>query len=164
MKYISLFFVMLCSYTLVQATVVLEERKMKLKEFPCSSCHGDFVNEKAKFPLSKPHDSLKFKHMDSIKNCYTCHDKDDRDFLKLHAGEKISFDESYKLCFQCHGEKKRDWQAGIHGKQIGSWNGDKYKFVCTSCHEAHHPKFRMMKADPAPKHPRGKQSQDQGGH
>lgn len=163
MKNILLFVLVLFSVQSVFAEVTIEERKMKLKHFSCNKCHGDFKNDAVDLPLTKPHDNIKFKHMDSILNCYSCHDKEDRNFLKLHTGEKVDFDQSYRVCFQCHGEKKRDWENGTHGKQIGSWNGDKYKFVCTSCHEAHHPKFRTMKADPGPKHPSGKK-QSSGGH
>lgn len=160
MKYILTILVILCTCFVSVAEITLSERKMKLKSFPCMNCHGDFLHDEIsqKKNFTKPHENLKFKHMDSIKNCYSCHDKKDRDLLVLNNGKKVGFDESYKQCFQCHGEKKRDWENGTHGKQIGSWNGDKYKLVCASCHNPHHPKFPQMKADPGPKHPKGKQT------
>lgn len=149
-----LFFFLFC-FNLVAEEIFIEERELKIKNFPCMTCHGSIKNNKANFPLQKPHDELQFKHMDSIKNCFQCHDKKDRNILKLQTGEKISFNESYRQCFQCHGEKKRDWELGMHGKMVGKWNGDKYKSTCTDCHEPHHPKFPQMKADPGPVHPRG---------
>ncbi|MCB9062056.1 MAG: hypothetical protein H6622_11090 [Halobacteriovoraceae bacterium] len=136
------------------AEITLEDRGLKIKNFPCMNCHSNINNSQANFPLQKPHDRLEFKHMDSVKNCFQCHDKSDRNQLVLLNGEKINFNESHKQCFQCHGTKKRDWELGIHGKSIGSWSGDKYKFTCASCHEPHHPKFRKMQAVPGPVHPR----------
>ena len=133
------------------AETTLEERVYKIKNFPCMQCHGNISHKSISPQLKRPHDQLIFKHMESIKNCYKCHDKKDRDRLVLQTGEFINFNESHKLCFQCHGEKKRDWELGMHGKMVGSWNGNKYKYTCTNCHEPHHPKFRKMKADPAPK-------------
>lgn len=137
------------------AATQMEERQMMLKNYPCMKCHENVKNDVPQLPLSKPHDNLEFKHMSTVMNCYNCHDKENRDLVILNTGEKVDFNQAYKICFQCHGEKKRDWENGTHGKQIGSWNGDKYKFVCGSCHEAHSPKFPMMKADPGAKHPRG---------
>ncbi len=137
---------------------------MSMNHFPCMSCHGAINNEKAAIPLTKPHEKLKFKHMETIKNCYTCHDQKNRNLLVLANGKKVDFDNSYRICFQCHGEKKRDWEKGIHGKQIGSWNGDKFRFSCANCHEAHSPKFRLMKADPGPRHPHSKEMKKRMNH
>jgi len=154
MKLITLLMILLITSSYAQESVEIEKRQMLLKNFPCMNCHANIKNSKANMPLSEPHQSTLFKHMDEITHCYSCHDEKDRNLLLLANGEKISFDESYRLCFQCHGEKKRDWELGIHGKQVGSWSGKKYKYVCTSCHEAHHPAFRLMEADPGPRHPR----------
>jgi len=159
-------FIILCfaSFNLFGDGIVLEERAMKIKTFPCMDCHGNFQNKKPSFPLSKPHNDLVFKHMDSVKSCFQCHDEADRNALRLQTGEKITFNESHKQCFQCHGEKKRDWELGMHGKMVGAWNGTKYKNTCTNCHEPHHPRFRKMKADPGPVHPHAKENASKGGH
>ena len=135
------------------ANVVVEQRKHAVKNFPCMECHKNKDVSEVKLPLSKPHEHLKFDHHDEIRNCFSCHDKKDRDYLHLYSGKKISFDEGYELCIQCHGEKKKDWENGIHGKQIGKWNGEKFRFSCTHCHDPHHPQFRLMMADPGPVHP-----------
>ncbi len=140
--------------------IEIEQREFKLKNFPCMSCHeADKSKLPTTFPLLTPHERIEFKHHDNIKNCYSCHDSSNLDKLVLHTKEKISFNESYRLCFQCHGEKKRDWELGTHGKMKGSWNGRKYKYNCTNCHNPHKPPFRQMKADPGPVHPRGKKGQ-----
>jgi len=62
----------------------------------------------------------------------------------------IDFNESYKLCGQCHGPKLRDWEAGIHGRRTGQWNGEKEYLLCAHCHDPHSPKFPPMKPEPAP--------------
>lgn len=130
-----------------------EERELKIKTFPCMSCHDSGTKLPSKFPLLTPHNKQIFNHHDNIKNCYSCHNAENKDQLVLQTGEKISFNDSQRLCFQCHGEKKRDWELGTHGKTIGSWNGKKYKYTCTNCHNPHSPPFRKMKADPGPVHP-----------
>lgn len=155
MKIINISFFLFLIIANAFAIIQIEERQMLLSNYPCVKCHESIKNETPKFPLKAPHERMEFKHMDSINNCYTCHDKDNREQIKLNSGQKVDFNQAYKVCFDCHGEKKRDWENGTHGKQIGSWNGDKFKFVCTTCHEAHSPKFPLMKADPGAKHPRG---------
>ncbi|WP_127716401.1 hypothetical protein [Halobacteriovorax sp. HLS] len=163
-KRITIAFVLLSSVVIADDLVEIESRGLSIKNFPCMKCHGDFTHDKInELPLATPHERLEFKHHDNIKNCYSCHDKGDRNQLVLHTGEKIGFDQSYRQCFQCHGEKKRDWELGIHGKMVGSWSGKKYKSTCTSCHNPHKPKFRLMKADPGPVHPQGKKHNG-GGH
>jgi len=133
-----------------------------MDNFPCMECHKNINNAQAIFPLKTPHHNMTFKHMDSIKNCYLCHDKKDRDKLVLQDGTKIGFDKSYLQCASCHGEKIRDWKNGIHGKQIGSWNGKKYRSSCATCHDAHTPKFPQFVADPGPVHPNPKKHKGKG--
>ncbi len=153
---LTLFFIFIsfCATT-VAGEIQIEQRELKIKNFPCMDCHSNIKNTEVNFPLKKPHDNIILDHMDSVKNCFKCHDQKNRHLLILQTGEKIGFNESYRQCFQCHGMKKRDWLLGIHGKMVGSWNGKKYKYTCVNCHDPHHPKFRQMKADPGPVHPRG---------
>lgn len=149
MKYLILFFTISSLY----AQVEIEERQDVVKGFPCMKCHGNFENEKAHFPLKTPHNNIKLQHYKEINNCYFCHDKGNREQLKLINGEKVGFNNGWKVCTQCHGEKFRDWKLGIHGKQIGSWKGKKYRYSCVSCHEPHHPEFPKWVADPLPEYP-----------
>lgn len=150
---------------LSHAKVSIAQRQQQLKHFPCMKCHINIKNDAAQFPLKTPHNNMTFKHNgENIKSCFLCHDKLDRNKLILISGEKISFNQSFKQCAQCHGEKKRDWDKGIHGKQVGSWNGDKYKESCTNCHNPHAPKFKKMMADPGPKHPRNQPKHNKKGH
>lgn len=139
-----------------QGEVILEKREEALQNFPCMTCHKSFQNEQAFFPPRRPHESLEFRHHDSIQNCFSCHDKSDRNLLVLPTGKKIRFNESYQTCIHCHGEKGRDFKRGIHGKQIGSWKEDQFRFSCTHCHDPHSPAFKKMPADPGPPPPRGR--------
>jgi hypothetical protein len=160
-QFISLF-ILMASFK-AYSEVELEKRELQVKNFPCMKCHTNIVNEKASFPLQKPHQDMKFKHFDKVKNCFLCHDQKDRNSLKLVTGGTVSYDKSYMVCAQCHGEKARDWKLGIHGRQIGKWDGPKYRFACANCHNPHSPQFPRMKADPPPRHPHGKKAK-QGGH
>ena len=94
-----------------------------------------------------------FNHDSEHRWCLDCHDATNRDFLHLANGDRISFDESYLLCGQCHGEKLRDWKAGVHGRRIGDWNGEKQYLLCVNCHIPHQPKFRPLAPKPAPNRP-----------
>ncbi|RLA63415.1 MAG: hypothetical protein DRQ88_04665 [Epsilonproteobacteria bacterium] len=149
MKYLLLFLIIPSLY----AQVEIEQRLDIIKGFPCMKCHGSFVNKKSHFPLNTPHENIKLNHYKEINNCYFCHDRDNRNQLKLINGKKIAFNQGYKVCIQCHGEKNRDWKLGIHGKQVGSWSGKKYRYSCISCHEPHKPQFSKWIADPLPKYP-----------
>lgn len=149
MKYLLLFLIIPNLY----AQVEIEERLDIVKGYPCMKCHGNFENNKVHLPLKTPHKNIKLSHYKEINNCYFCHDKGNRDHLKLINGQKIGFNKGYKVCTQCHGEKFRDWKLGIHGRQVGSWNGKKYRYSCVGCHNPHHPKFPKWTADPLPKYP-----------
>jgi hypothetical protein len=138
----------------VQAGVVLQERAVGLESFPCSECHDSLEAGVTETPLDGNHEELLPKHMKRISQCTLCHNESDSDQLKLLNGTMVSFDQSHLVCIQCHGEKGSDWKRGIHGKQIGSWNGTQTRLLCSDCHEAHAPKFKQFVADPPPVKPR----------
>ena len=113
--------------------------------FPCSGCHtepGDRTRRQLAF-----HEDIQeiFDHDSEHRWCLDCHDAQDRDVLKLASGETVPFTESYRLCGQCHGDKYRDWRAGVHGKRVGQWNGEKTYFLCVNCHNPHTPGFKGVK-------------------
>ena len=136
-----------------QVRVVPVEKTIEY--FPCSRCH-QHVDEEMKSPDSfeKVHGRITFQHMKQIKDCNFCHDKKDYNYLRLFDGTRVDFNSSYQVCLQCHGEKKKDWETGVHGKQVGSWKGIKYRSSCVECHDAHFPQFKKVKADPAPPRPK----------
>ena len=110
--------------------------------FPCSQCH-DKAGDRTRRTLSF-HEDIQgmFDHDAEHRWCLDCHDNANRDFLHLTSGDTLPFTESYRLCGQCHGDKYRDWRAGVHGKRIGNWDGEKTYFLCVNCHNPHSPRFK----------------------
>jgi cytochrome c553 len=121
--------------------------------FPCSQCHdrpGDPTRRELGF-----HDDVQgmFRHDSRNRWCLDCHDNQNRDVLRLASGAHVPFTESYRLCGQCHGDKYRDWRAGVHGKRVGMWNGQKTYYLCVNCHNPHSPRFQPLKPEPRPARP-----------
>ncbi len=121
--------------------------------FPCKQCHdrpGDPTRRELAF-----HDEIQaqFSHDAEHRWCLDCHDNANRDVLHLSSGAPVPFTESYRLCGQCHGDKFRDWRAGVHGKRIGRWDGQKTYFLCVNCHNPHSPRFKALKPEPPPVRP-----------
>lgn len=126
-----------------------------LNNSPCSNCHGQFEPGEVEI-TSDSHEGLRgFKHMKHINTCTFCHNSEDPDQLvDFISGKKLPISQSHQICGQCHGEKYRDWSLGIHGKQIGNWNGKKKRSSCTLCHDPHSPQFPKMQASPPPVKPK----------
>lgn len=127
------------------------------ESYPCTDCHepGDVsdINTERR-ALDDPHTELALDHGPKEASwCYQCHSKEDRDALMKAGGTEVAFVESHLLCAQCHGEELRDWQAGVHGKRLGLWNGPKEELACVDCHSAHTPRFPSLRPLPPPKAP-----------
>lgn len=121
--------------------------------YPCSMCHADMEPNLVRRELVEFHEDIVFKHDEKNRWCMACHDAENRDMLHTAGGQLLDFKESYKLCGQCHGPKLRDWEAGIHGRRTGDWNGEKQYLLCAHCHNPHSPRFPDMKPEHAPKKP-----------
>ncbi len=113
--------------------------------YPCSARHADEKNRTRRELAFHEEQQSIFDHDSEHRWCLDCHDYDDRDVLRLAHGDKVPFTESYRLCGQCHGDKYRDWRAGVHGKRVGRWDGDKTYFLCVNCHNPHSPAFKGVK-------------------
>jgi len=120
--------------------------------FPCMQCHSAIPPNPERRALGM-HSNIDFKHDAEHRWCLDCHDKDDRNHLRLANGTLVPFTESYRLCGQCHGTQFRDWRSGIHGKRTGFWNGAKRYLLCVHCHNPHSPKFAQLKPLPPPVRP-----------
>lgn len=118
--------------------------------FPCSRCHARLITNPTWRKLVWAHTEIELRHNEKNRWCLDCHSVEDRDRLHLASGQLIEFAESYRLCGQCHGTKRRDWEAGEHGKRLGSWSGKKEYLLCASCHDPHHPRFAPMAPLPPP--------------
>ncbi len=120
-----------------------ETRKDKIARFKCSQCHNDkpvTVHQAAKIA----HGRIVLEHGSREKplDCFTCHDREDRDQLVTEGGQRVDMDHSYQLCGQCHFRQKKDWVGGAHGKRIGYWAGARVVKTCASCHDPHSPHFK----------------------
>ena len=119
-----------------------ETRKDKIGRFTCSQCHNDKPVSIAK-AAEVAHGDIRLNHgsPDKPLSCYTCHNKEERDYLVTEAGTKIDMDHSYQMCGQCHFRQKKDWVGGAHGKRLSYWAGRRVVKNCADCHNPHSPRF-----------------------
>ena len=119
-----------------------ETRKDKMERFKCSQCHNNKPVLIAK-AAEVAHGDIRLNHGSPEKplSCFTCHNKEERDFLVTEAGTKIDMDHSYQMCGQCHFRQKKDWVGGAHGKRLSYWAGQRVVKNCASCHNPHSPRF-----------------------
>ena len=119
-----------------------ETRKDKLERFKCSECH---TNKEVKMTRAAEiaHGDIVIVHGPPEKPlaCFTCHKKDERDFLVNENGMKVDMDHSYLMCSRCHFRESRDWIGGAHGKRVSYWAGERVVKNCASCHNPHSPRF-----------------------
>jgi len=121
--------------------------------FPCTQCH-EGPGDPTRRELGAHEEIQKlFDHDSANRWCLDCHDNQNRDVLRLASGAPVPFTESYRLCGQCHGDKYRDWRAGVHGKRVGRWDGERTYFLCVNCHNPHSPRFKAIKPEPRPLRP-----------
>jgi len=125
-----------------------------MTNYPCAECHSNVPVKKPEGEIPRPHSSIKMKHMPNARHCYLCHDKTDRNKLRLISGQSVSFNDTPRLCGQCHPSRKRDWDRGIHGKHVGSWRGTSHRYSCSDCHDPHAPKRGTVRALPPPPFPK----------
>ena len=120
-----------------------ETRKDKIERFKCSQCHYNkpvSISQAAEMA----HGDIKLDHGGREKplSCYTCHNKEERDYLETEAGVRVDIDHSYQLCAQCHFRQLKDWVGGAHGKRVSYWSGKRVVQSCVSCHNPHSPRFK----------------------
>jgi len=119
-----------------------ETRKDKMTRFTCSKCHNN-KNVTIVRAAEMAHGDITLVHGGGTKplSCFTCHSKDERDFLETETGIKVDMDHSYQMCGQCHFRQKKDWVGGAHGKRVYYWAGERVVKNCASCHDPHAPRF-----------------------
>ena len=119
-----------------------ETRKDKMERFTCSKCHNN-KNVTIVRAAEMAHGDITLVHGGRTKplSCFTCHNKDERDYLETEAGVKVDMDHSYQMCGQCHFRQKKDWVGGAHGKRVYYWAGKRVVKNCASCHDPHSPLF-----------------------
>jgi len=119
-----------------------ETRKDKIQRFRCSECHKNKPVRVA-HAAEIAHGEIVLAHGSEARplSCFSCHSKEERDFLETEDGMKVDMDHSYQLCGQCHFRQKKDWVGGAHGKRISYWAGRRVVKNCTGCHNPHSPRF-----------------------
>jgi len=124
----------------------------------CIACHNERrIRAQCEVCHTRIHDSMHntiiLRHAEDQRNCFGCHNPDDRDRLRLASGTTLPFEDSYLLCGQCHGPKLRDWRLGLHGKRTGEWRGKRKYLLCVHCHSPHEPRIKPMPALRRPPRP-----------
>jgi hypothetical protein len=118
----------------------------------CTECHSLFTsNPETPLRLNQHRNIVQAHGMND--RCFNCHDNLDRGRLVLSGGATIGFADAPRLCAGCHGTTYRDWQAGMHGRTVGSWDPaspQHTRLTCTECHDPHAPAFDPMMALPGP--------------
>ena len=86
-----------------------ETRKEKMERFKCSQCHNNTPVSVAN-AAEMAHGDIALNHGSPAKplSCYTCHNKDDRDFLVTEAGTKMDMDHGYQMSGKCQFRPKKD--------------------------------------------------------
>lgn len=124
-------------------TFYTEARKDEIERFRCTSCHNN-KDVKIQNAAKMAHGNIKVDHggQNEPLACFTCHNKNDRDYLNTSKDPKIDPDHVYKMCGECHFRQKKDWIGGAHGKRVTYWDGERVVKNCTSCHDPHSPRFK----------------------
>lgn len=135
------------------AALVVQPRRAAMTDPPritvegqlehCNACHQIFRSAHSGGEAIHYHPDIRLSHGLNTR-CVNCHDADDRERLTLRDGTTVSYAETPLLCAQCHGTLYRDWQAGTHGKTLGSWKvGEpaQRRLNCNECHDPHSPRY-----------------------
>jgi hypothetical protein len=136
------------------ATGQLDEKGNPVR-IACATCHTTKpVNATAVLgkPLTQFHQNLIGNH--GKLSCTSCHNSTDGyASLRLADGRSVAYANSMMLCAQCHGPQYRDYQHGAHGGMKGFWDlskGGRTRHTCTTCHDAHAPKYPTVTPAPPP--------------
>lgn len=135
--------------TVDNANYAVVPRKSELTFYPCSQCHQFLPANAEQRELISPHPSP-LEHSNGRFWCLTCHNKDDRDYLRRVDGALLDFDNAPELCASCHMARYRDWKGGAHGKRIKNWQGERVIESCPQCHSPHSPTIKPRAPQAAP--------------
>ncbi len=130
---------------------VKTRKESELEFYPCQDCHEEEEPNPRVRTLEEEHDDIELTHGDQQFWCLTCHLSGNLDHLRSLEDRGIDFDRSYRLCGQCHFQRHNDWLFGAHGKRVGSWRGERKLYLCTECHNPHHPAIEPIPPNPPPK-------------
>ncbi len=124
-------------------------RKSELFFYPCDQCHAAMEPDPAIRTLDTMHDG-EIEHGRGRIWCLSCHDLENRNYLKTLLNERVDFDEAHLVCGGCHANRHKDWYFGAHGKRVANWQGERTQYNCTHCHNPHSPAIEARAPKPAP--------------
>lgn len=144
--------------------VSLAHRDLVFARLHCQGCHDASEGVELKWnddgsaivPEAHKHPGLLHGRNNRNDHCFNCHDPDNLKQLRTIDGRSLKFEQSTLLCAGCHGPTFRDWEAGIHGRTTGFWDGrlgPTQRKDCASCHDPHAPSFPSLKPGPRPQSP-----------
>lgn len=124
-------------------------RKDDLFFYPCDQCHAAMEPNPEIRPLNVMHDA-EIEHGRGRIWCMSCHDLENRNYLKTLLDEPVEFDDAHLVCGGCHSSRHKDWVFGVHGKRVEKWQGERTLYDCAHCHDPHSPAIepRAPKAPP----------------
>ena len=117
-------------------------------EVGCSTCHSvrpPNPENRPSVSLDEFHQGLEFSHGQLA--CYSCHNPNNSDTLRLADGSMVEYGEVLTLCSQCHSKQAESFAHGAHGGMNGFWDltrGTQVKNNCIDCHDPHAPKYPQM--------------------
>ena len=131
----------------------MELSQLKLNERPLPTQECEFCHTQKKRAFYKKgaapeamHENIKPLHGKRVISCNSCHDINNRNYLKSSKEHPASFSNSSPVCASCHMEKYRDWSKGLHGKRTGGWQQPKIQFHCIDCHNPHSVTYPKMES------------------
>jgi hypothetical protein len=114
----------------------------------CSTCHSirpPNLENRTPTDLKQFHQGMPMKH--GALACYSCHNPDNSDTLRLADGSVVEYADVMNMCAQCHGRQAKAYARGFHGGMTGYWDlsrGGRVRNNCIDCHDPHAPQFPMM--------------------
>ena len=130
-------------------SVSVVPRKSELFFYPCEQCHAAMEPDPTIRTLDTMHDG-EIEHGRGRIWCLSCHDLENRNYLKTLLNEPVDFDEAHLVCGGCHANRHKDWYFGAHGKRVANWQGERTLYNCTHCHNPHSPAIKARAPKPAP--------------
>ena len=124
-------------------------RKEELFFYPCDQCHAAMEPNPEIRALDTFHDS-EIDHGRGRIWCLSCHDLEERNYLRTLLDEPVDFDASHLVCGGCHANRHKDWMFGVHGKRVSNWQGARTQYNCTHCHNPHSPAIEPRAPKPPP--------------
>jgi hypothetical protein len=125
-------------------------RKDELFFYPCDQCHATIEPNPQIRKLDTVHHS-ELEHGRGQIWCLSCHDLENRNYLRTLLSEPVDFDEASNVCGGCHANRHKDWVFGAHGKRIANWQGERTLYSCTHCHDPHSPAIKARAPEPPPR-------------